>query len=364
MGTSKDLTLIIVHPCELPLEYLRHCLMSLCALNSHGLKHTQVLVIGQTADTSILGICKECPIEITALCVNHPTASNGYPIWDVLDELRRVRYYVDGRYVCVMHSEFIWCKNRLLNTIEWLNENHPYLALGNLRRPGKLADMIKKEQPGCSKEISDTMTAALREAVVSENLYEWDKAAWLLETSPTRHWLHWYMPPSEGATKWQEDIFFADWEWLMAWNAFEHGGALPFQDIYDVMGKAATELWGKQALPEIYRMPLESNRVIHLWHPKLWGSWTPEVRDWFKDHAKDWEGTSFLDEKRWDAVIRNRTEWAPIADFRLGSAGTVTRYGIALRQWLVAKGESVLREFHNKRGHIGRFTGTQRILAR
>ena len=153
-----------------------------------------------------------------------------------------------------------------------------------------------------------------------------------------------------GVIRWMEDIFFANWEWLQSWGAFDHGGRLPFQDIYDLIGASATILDNLHLMPEIHRMSVETNRVVHLWHPKQWASWTTEVRDWFLMHVDEWAGTAFADVKRWDAVIRNRTDWKPVADFRQGPNGTITRYGVELKKWLSQGGAEQMQQFYKMHG--------------
>ena len=339
------LTLVIIHSCELDSSYLEHCLAALGEWNSEVMSQVEVIVVPQIWDVNMVRICEQQLFEVELLCIEHKRADNYYPIWDVLEELRLADRYVHGEYVCIMHSEFLWCKSRMQSTLSWLINNQPILALGNLRRPGDLSEKTNNvDHPGCNKEKSDIiirdMLTASRNIGAAKTI-AWDQAAWRCELCPTTSWFYWSTATTSGDTNWVEDLFFANVAWLRAWHAFEHGGVLPFQDVWDLMGEAIKVLDGNGFGIKIQKMPVEVNKVIHLWHPKVWGSWTEEVRDWFLRDMDTWQSTPFSDGSRWNSIIANKTNWAPVADFRNCAGGTVRRYGIALKQWLSDHGKEL-----------------------
>jgi hypothetical protein len=334
----KPLTLIINHPYELHPEYLSWCLDSLVEWNAEGLKNTQVIVLSQHNSDFTQIKATRLIDDLSIYKVDQQYAKNGYPIWDVMAALRAIQDKIVGKYICVMHSEFIWCRDRLQATIDWLLNNKPILALGNLRRPGNEADAKVKDQPGCSRYYS--------ERILNKFYHDWDKAAWLAELQPSMPWLYWYNYSKYSEKTWLEDVFFANFKWLQTWKAFEHGGMLPFQDIFDLIGESMLVLATRRLSPPTPRIPIEINRLIHLWHPKAWDSWVPEVRDWFMERQDQWKDTVFTNPNSWNVVITKRTAWAPISDFRQGHGGTLIRYTTDLVHWLNDGGIKLLQQFY------------------
>jgi hypothetical protein len=175
-----------------------------------------------------------------------------------------------------------------------------------------------------------------------------------MDTMHTTWWMFWSREQSPGVVPYIEDVFFADLEWLDAWRFFEFPESLPFQDVYDLIGLAIRTMTNEHLAPKIFRMQQGVNRILHLWHPKTWGSWTPEIRDWFMAYPERWRGTPFLDRAMWDQLIRCRgampQDCNPVNAFRWAPGGTVTRFGEYFKGWLKSGGKDQLLRFFQQSG--------------
>ena len=135
---------------------------------------------------------------------------------------------------------------------------------------------------------------------------------------------------------WLEDMFFIRRELWDALRWHDHAERQEFQDVYDLW-KAAWCALGDLA-PKCHRLPMDTHKAIHLYHPRAWTSWRPEVRDWFSADPGRWSGTSFLDRDLWGRLLAvsdegpdmNRT----VAEERTGPGGTVTRFRERFSAWL------------------------------
>ncbi len=217
-----------------------------------------------------------------------------------------------------------------------------FLVLGNLRRPVEKGKVYSRHD----RKGSDTLTSAMSAG-------HWTEAAQIAETVNTVHWIYWNGAPSPKENGWLEDVFFADRGWLEAWKMPTHGGRQPFQDIYDLVGRAGQTMSRFRMMPVVSRMPLETNRMIHLWHPRVWSTWTIEMRDYFLKRP-EWRGTEFANAILWRELIelRKRSDkgrFRAVVQLRMGARGTVTRYGMELRAWLAHGGTNQLRAFYDSR---------------
>lgn len=342
------LTVILFQNSEKGPEYLKNYLGAMREWNKTGLDETQFILVSQKpVAAEAFAECARQPFPVDIVHGRHEVVG-GYPIWDVMETLRRVWSLVRGRYVTVNHTEFLWCPSRLPHSIAWLKREKPYLALGNLRRPGAEADIPHWKFPTCTKEVSDQLSHVLQKG-------HWGEAAHLVDQLPNLRWMYWSPEQKPGLVPWVEDIFYADREWLEAWDFAGHGGELPFQDVYDLVGLAVQIMRNHGTLPQVHRMPLETNKVIHIWHPKGWKSWTPDIRDWFLAQPERWRKTSLLDAGLWQRLIECRGEnmprnEQPVITVRRGPGGTVTRYGKALDDWLGNGGKARMNEFYHRHG--------------
>lgn len=342
--TDPALSILVVADVEKGPEFLERYLGGLREWNADGLDAAQVVVISQHEDPAgVRAACAAQPFPVEVVEAVHPRV-NGYPVWDILEELRQAWPLVRGRYVTTHHTEFLWCPGRLRKTIDHLEQRKPYLALGNLRRPWKQGG-----NPRGSEEISNQLTGLLDKG-------DWQEGRRVAETIPTWHWIYWVQtPPPSGPSKWLEEVFFADREWLEVVQFAHHGGRLPFQDVYDVMGRAISWLERSKLSPAIERMPLETHKAIHLWHTLRWETFTEAMRDYFLGNRAEWAETTFGNKVLWRQLIalqRDRVDHSAkaVVDLRLGSGGTVTRYGAALQEWLGNGGTPALRQFYAAHG--------------
>lgn len=348
------LTIMLFQDSEKPLEYLNNNLKTLKEWNSAGLKETQIILITQKQTTTEADNALKLAGLAGRVIKSDNTYVAGRPVWDVLRDLRKAWPYVDGKYVTVNHSEFIWCPNRLERTITWLKNNRYYVALGNLRRPASDKVPRPRWRPGnCDKNISDQLIRYI-------NAGHWKLAADIAERLPTLMWPLWKAHIYKfGQVHWQEDIFFIDKGWLDIWRGIDHGGELPYQDIWDLLGAGIKRMEAIRLEPKIVRMPEVINRIIHAWHPKPYKSWSPEIRDWFLKDPKRWKNTQFLNSALWQRLLRLRDEadtndQNAKYDLRRGPGGTVTRYEEAARAYFLNGGRLKLQQFYGQYGRDSR----------
>ena len=351
------LTIVLTENCEHPPEYMDRYLGSLREWNQDGLTDSQLLIISQKPDIDdAMRAVGRFGIEADIVHAENEFVGDR-PIWDLLASLRKAWPIVGGQYVTFNHTEFIWCPGRLLNTINWLKQNKPYVALGNLMRPASARSLQYKRPPwrpgNCERVVSDQLTRMI-------DAGKWQDAAQLSETIPTAVWPLWSrIAVRYGRTPWQEDAFCVDREWADACRLIRMGGEQPFQDIFDLMGIALERLSKYQAQPHIYRMPQEANRIIHSWHSKPYSSWTPDVRDWFRANPGRWRGTCLMNPKLWNGLLTMFQDGdvasnLPKYDLRRGPGGTVTRYAADMDQYVRNGGSAHMREFYERYGRYKR----------
>lgn len=341
------LTLLIIQNAELPLEYLRANLVCLQAWNEDGLRNTQVIVVSQLQNSDpVWEVCQSAGFPVKLVTPKQDYV-NGYPVWNVMASLREVWPLMDGQYVSMQHPEFLWLPGTLRKTLDQLSYQRPYLALGNLRRSGEPGMKWRGDGAGCQPLMS------------ALNSGELEGARRIAETMPTSHWIYWQQDaPRPGPAKWLEDVFFADREWLQAWRMAHHGEPQYLQDVYDLMGRATLYLGKMKLMPPVVRLSLETNKTIHLWHPRKWDNWSAAMRDYFIRDRR-FLGTEFANAGLWKNLIALRTkEGGPffrhLSQMRIGPKGTVNRYGKALRAWLAKGGLKSLREFYSQNGFEAR----------
>lgn len=271
-----------------------------------------------------------------------------YPVWDVCAELRHVWPLLRGEYIICSHAEFTWAPGALGRTLAWLAAERPYLALGNLRRFGQRDDAREWHTHRGTKEHSDQFTAMLSAG-------DFTAAAELLPTLPNLHWVYWGPEPRDNEQGWKEDVFAVDKDFATAARLFDHGGALPFQDVYDTTHQFIYRAGKHKADPRVIRAPRSVWTQYHLWHRKQWLSFTAAMRDYFLGHPEQWRDTAFLRRDLWPLLIdvahqEVSTSERPVIALRQGPGGTVTRYAVACSQWLREGGADALADFYALHG--------------
>lgn len=314
--------------------------------NREALSDAQIVVITQRPTSSAVDAAlQRARIPAEVVVANHEFVS-GYPIWDNMASLRQIWSRLQGRYITFHHPEFILGPGRLRKTIDWLTSNTPVFALGNLRRPGNHRLIVEqKSADHCIREYSDPLQKAMEE-------HDHAKAWRLFEQMPTSWWMFWnYVEQPPGIVPYIEDVFYADRKWLEAWRFTDHGGEMPFQDVYDLIRIAIKNILPKyNCQTNCIRMDQVTNRMIHLWHTKRWLSWTPEIRNWFLRNPQRWKDTPYADIFTWSRLLQVRQDmpktYKPVNDLRNGPGGTVMRYGEALDRYLSNGGGPRVREYY------------------
>lgn len=324
------LTLFVVCPVELDLGYLTLYREALLRWNKAGLRETQVILLPQ----------QEIPVSLSdgfEVSETKFEQVNGYPVWDVMKAVRQAWPMVRGEYVSFDHPEFIWGPGRLEKTIEWLKGYRPIYGMGNLRRPGEWENI---NQPNSRDDISQNASGWFKSFL---DLNLWEDGAEAFEYLQTTHWMYWAAKAQRpGVNPWIEDAFFAEKEWLDLWGFTRYELEMPFQDVYDLMQIAVRTLYQYGLVFDCVRMPQSVNRIMHLWHPRAWGSWTPEMRDWFFSQPDRWKKTSFADPKLWEGLIdfqhNPQKACEPVVRLRFGPRGTCVNYGVEISRWLNEEG--------------------------
>lgn len=301
-----------------------------------------LLITQKQNDTHSREVAAAQPFGVEVVDAAHPRDESGYPVWDVLEECRQVWDRVDGEYVTWSHAEFLWLPGRLSKTVEWLKQARPVAAMGNLRRLGKYTPSLKTEigtreaTKGCSDAV---------EAVIDR--MPPDEAAKVIEFFPSWHWVYWLPEPDVGGKRWGEDVTFLRRDWLDDTRFLHHGGALPFQDVYDLLQVGFQTMETVGSAPPCPRMPRDVCEMYHLWHPKFWSSWTPAMRRWFYKDPDAWSGTTFLRDDIWTELFNQRAnQWTTdkaVCRVRRDPGGTVTRWHRDFAIWMCRGGLAVLR---------------------
>lgn len=339
------LTIIAVWSNELPFEYLERYLTAMYVWNRVGENNTQLILILQRP---LPAVCESVSRNGFKIVQPEYEKVNGYPVWDVMKTVRDIWAEVQGEYVTFNHMEFIWGPDRVQRTIDWLTQTKPVYVVGNLRRPGSMENVADRSLPtDIVKEHSDWLTSTM-------DAGEWDVAAKIFEMMETTHWMYWDQKPQQpGLVNYIEDLFIAKKSWLDAWGFTKINFEMPFQDVYDLIGIAFQSMYKFNAAPQCVRPPQSVNKVIHLWHPREWLTWTVEMRNWFFADRKRWEGTRYVDPKVWNDLIQARMKgWpkdhGPANDLRRGPGGPVTRYGMEVSVMLQRDRAARLKQYYAK----------------
>lgn len=270
-------------------------------------------------------------VQVVASAMAH--VNGGQPIWDMHYSLRQVWPEIKGEYVTFQHTEFLWGHNRLRRTIEWLMDCRPIIALGNLCRLGADRSSGHWYRTDDIPEHSVPICDAIRNN-------DWAGVSERIDTSVPGWWVYWDDCPKVGDTKWKEDIFFVRRDFLDCLHYTEHGGFLPFQDVYDIMGWLINELGVLKIKVPCIRMAHSIHKAVHLWHAKTWGYLSSHVRDWFLLRRERWHGLVYGDPSWWaDAIGKTGDDLEKqVVISRRSNRGTLMQFNRDLRRWLIHDG--------------------------
>lgn len=344
------LSILLFIDVEKEREFDHRWFSALRGLNPRALDDLQVLVLCQRdQDTALRELIAQQPFRASLHFTNQPRAGDGYPIWDNVAAIREVWPLVEGEYVTFSHAEYVHGPGRLRRTMNWLVDERPILALGNLRRIIRSSGDFR----GYVENENDPMNL-LFAALVDGECWSILRDHWgVFSQLP---WMYWNPEPLPGKRAWLEDIFFARRDWFTALRWWEHGGKLPFQDIYDLMGPGLERLNRDKLKPDVYRLPREIHEAVHILHRKTWGSYTVAVREWFKRHRREYADTTMTRWDLWDRILMTDKRKQPtpglvVSDFRRAPGGTVTRWCVDFSAYLQDGGARAVRDYMDK--HAG-----------
>jgi len=314
------LTIVLTLDTEKPVEYDRLFRMAMAWSAGDALGEVELVVLSQ----------RDGPQSFDVHVSSCPRNRDGYPVWDLFADVREVWDQIHGDYVTFNHTEYMWGPDRLRRTLMALDQAKPVVALGNLRR-------TQRVETGYAVRPKDNALSRLLASWLGSNQFD----------QVTRWWdcfngYPWLRAQEPGIVPWVEDVFFASRKWLDAIGFFRHGGRLPFQDVYDVMGQAMQLLERHELLPPILRLARDQCELVHLAHPKYWSAYTEATKDWFFSRRSDWAGTTFVREDLWQRLVKDQHPGQVIRDFRRAPGGTVTRWHSEFSGWLQNGGTKAL----------------------
>jgi len=348
MAAEIDLTILLFVDAEKPITWDHRWFGAVRELNPSVWDRINVVVVSQRKSSdSIRRIAAKQPFRVEVHDVDHPRDSNDYPIWDVCQGVREVWPLVCGKYVSFNHVEYIHGPGRLAKTCDWLRTNRPHVAMGNLRRIVAHTYDWKKRIRDVKDPLNTTFSTLIDDCYWAFLQDHWD-------LFPQVPWIYWQPEPSVDQTEFLEDVFFAEKEWFETLKFFQHGGRLPFQDVYDLMYPGLLQLETHGLAPPCYRLPRDVHEACHVLHDRAWGSYTPSMRAWFKRHEEEWAGTALVLWDLWDKILQpdgcgDESPGQAIDRFRRGPGGTVTRWMQDFTAYLAAGGADRLQEYYQNR---------------
>ena len=348
MPTSTDLTILLFADVEKPEAWDHRWFAAVRELNPTVHDRLQVLLLSQRQNNDGLRkLAAEQPFEVEVVDCDHPRDRTGYPVWEVVPAVRAVWPRVRGRWVSFNHMEYIHGPDRLARTCNWLNANRPVIALGNLRRIVAHTYDWRKRIRDVDDPLNDCFAALIDDGQLDFLRNHWDLFGQVA-------WIYWHPEPSPADTHWWEDVFFADREWFEVTRFFEHGGRLPFQDIYDLMAPAINKIQCYELKAPCRRLPRQIHDSCHILHPRLWGSYTEAMWEWFHHHAEEFADTALTRDDLWEMVLApggcgDEKPGQAIDRFRRAPGGTVIRWLVDFSTYLREGGADRIREYMESR---------------
>lgn len=326
-------SLVVFIDAEKDRGLLKTTLQALWDWNREGLDQTQVVLVKQHAeDKKPIQIAANLRYHVDVVNADHETV-DGYPLWDIFGTMNRLRGWLRGEYLMMHHPEFLLYPGRLKKCIDFLAAEKPHVAMGNLRRLGPRSKIGGKFTDWAFEHVTDQHSGKLITEIQN------GRGQQCIEGIETTTWCYWLDgDPPEGYTGFSEDVYFVRQDFLDTVRFWHHAQPQLFQDIYDVFWRICQIMEEAKMQPKCYRLPMSTHKAAHLWHPKVWDSWTPKVRDWCYANADRLRGTCFTDRALWDELLAVAKDlWytdAPVIKTRRGPLGSVTRYDEAFRAWL------------------------------
>ena len=348
-----DLTILLFVDVEKPLAWDSRWFGAVRELNETVHERIQVLVMSQRKSSwSVRQHAENQPFSVEVIDCDQPRDSTGYPVWDVVSAVRNVWPRIRGRYISFNHIEYIHGPGRLAKTCDWLIENRPLVAMGNLRRVVAHTYDWRKRIRDVQDPLNQTFATLIDECYWAFLQDHWD----LFGQAP---WIYWLEEPKPDSTKWLEDVFFADREWFETMRFFEWGGRLPFQDVYDLMGPAMVKLERHGLAPKCPRIPRAVHDSCHILHDRMWGSYTATMWKWFREHADEFANTTLVRDDLWKLVLMpdgcgDEAPGQAIDRFRRAPSGTVNRWLTEFSEWLQNGGAEIVQQFYEIREAIAK----------
>jgi len=343
-----DLTVLLFVDVEKPREWDHRWFDAVRNLNQDAHDRMQVLVISQRAfNGDLVKMVDDEPYEVLVVEPGHPRDASGYPVWDVVQGLRVAWPHIKGEWISCNHIEYIHGPDRLAKACDWLKREQPEIALGNLRRiVAHTGDWSKR-----LRDIHDPLNEVFAD-LIDEN--QWDFLARHWERFGQIPWIYWCPEPTANDVKWWEDVFFVRREFMETIRFTSHGGSLPFQDVYDLMGPALLKMHRHKVDPPVVRMPRDVHEACHVLHDRLWGSYTKTMHEWFLKHADQYRDTTLAREDLWKQILEpgkcgDERPGQAIDRFRRAPGGTVTRFVVDFSSWLQSGGDQQVRDYLEKR---------------
>lgn len=340
---SIDLTILLFADAEKPIAWDTRYFGAIREMNMTAHERIQVLVMSQRKSSwSIRQVVAHEPYEVEVIDCDHPRDSTGYPVWDVVEATRKVWPKIKGQYVSFNHIEYIHGPWRLGKTCDWLMANRPQVALGNLRRIDADIKTNRKRRTSADDPLNNVFAQLIDDCYWAFLQDHW-------EMFGNKPWIFWIEEPHVGDTRWLEDVFFADREWFESLKFFEHGGRLPFQDVYDLMGMAMQKLDQHGLAPKCHRLPRAIHDACHILHERGWGSYAPTMRQWFLEHVDEFADTTLARGDLWEIAAQpgglgDEKPFQAVVNFRRAPGGTVTRWTADFSGWLRQGGAEALLE--------------------
>jgi hypothetical protein len=353
MNTNPDLTILLFVDVEKDRQFDRRFFDTLRHLNASAMDHIQVVVLCQRdRDPQLEELVSTLPCDREVVYCEHPKNDAGYPVWDVCAGVRQAWPRVRGEYVTFSHTEYANGPDRIRRTCDWLMSRRPVFAMGNLRRVVPHRWDWRKRRLDIGDEMSLCLTA-----LVDGHYWDFLREQWSLFTG--HPWVSWQPQPGPGSPRpWLEDVFFARRDWLEVTRFFHHGGDLPFQDVYDLVGPGLERLCRHKVGPVVWRLDRETHEACHIAHTKCWGSYTAAMRRYFERNRKAYRDTTMIRWDLWDAVLKpdgcGAAPGQAVSDFRRAPGGTVTRWCADFSGYLQTGGEEKLREYMESGKHESR----------
>ena len=287
---NKILTLIISVDCEKDLELLDLNIHSLHKANKTGLEKTQLMIMNQRpTDHAIKSIVNKFDIPI--FNCNYETYK-GIVFWDVFKSLKEMLPMISTKYFTIYHQEFISTPRSLQHITEFLENTKQPLVKGNLLR-------LTYNETDCRRGISSNKSLSDK---LLPKIPNWtEESTEVLKGIPTIRWTYY---EKEIPGMFIEDVCYMDVDWIQ-YVDFLNVECSTFCDIYDHLTYLKQCLSNYGLMPYVPHLDKQTTSLVHLWHPKGYEHFVPELLEHLKNTKEKWIGTNFADFRAIERLIRN-----------------------------------------------------------